>query len=147
MCVEPGPGNLALLRFNAGENCKVIAACIGGHERTVSLANDDGGWGYRMIDAADGTVPVLTMPSLLAQSGLSEIDVLKCDIEGAEAELFADCREWIGRVRTMVVECHRDTIDGAGLVGLLNGNDAPHRVTHLETHPELGFDLVTLQHQ
>jgi FkbM family methyltransferase len=147
VCVEPDPGNLGLLRFNAGEDCQVIAACIGGYERTVSLADDDGEWGYRMTDAGDGTVPVLTMLSVLAQSGVGEIDVLKCDIEGAEAELFANCREWIGRVRTMVVECHRDTIDGAGLVGVLKANNAPHRVTHLETHPEIGFDLVTLQHQ
>jgi hypothetical protein len=35
-----------------------------------------------------------------------EIDLLNCDIEGAEAELFGDCSSWIKRVRHMVVELH-----------------------------------------
>ena len=35
------------------------------------------------------------------------IDLLKCDIEGSEAELFADCQAWINRVRNLVVELHQ----------------------------------------
>jgi FkbM family methyltransferase len=145
VCVEPDPGNLEMLRFNAGQGCRIVGACIGGYERSVSLSGDDGEWGYRMIAAADGAIAVITMQRLLADAGVDEIDVLKCDIEGAEAELFAECRPWIGRVRTMNVECHHHTIDADGLIGLLDANDAGMRVTHRENHPEFGFDLVALQ--
>jgi hypothetical protein len=87
VCVEPDPGNLEMLRRNAGTDCQVVAACVGGHERRVALTNGDGEWGYRMVD---------------------QIDILKCDIEGAE-------------------------LDDSGL-----------EVAHLERHPDLGFELVTL---
>jgi FkbM family methyltransferase len=146
VCVEPDPGNIEILRANTDdENCRVVAACIGGHERAVALAADDGEWGYRMVDAPDGTVPVITMSRLLSETGIDQVGVLKCDIEGTERELFADCRSWIGRVRAMIVECHLQTIDADGLIGLLKANGARLEVTHLERHPSFGFDLVTLQ--
>ncbi len=34
------------------------------------------------------------------------IDLLKCDIEGAEQEVFADCASWLHRVRNLVIELH-----------------------------------------
>lgn len=145
VCVEPDPGNLEMLRFNADEGCRVVGACIGGHERDVALLNGDGEWGYRMVDSAVGDVPVITMERLLAEAGVDTIDVLKCDIEGAEAELFADCHSWINRVRAMTVECHRDVIDAAGLIGLLKSNGSRLQITHLERHPDLGFDLVAFE--
>jgi len=36
----------------------------------------------------------------------ARIDVLKCDIEGSETEVFKDCSSWIRRVRCMAVEVH-----------------------------------------
>ena len=35
-----------------------------------------------------------------------KIDLLKCDIEGAERELFEDCRSWIAQVNAIVIELH-----------------------------------------
>ena len=32
--------------------------------------------------------------------------LLKCDVEGSEAEIFADCGEWLSRVDAAVVETH-----------------------------------------
>lgn len=34
------------------------------------------------------------------------MDLLKCDIEGAEAEVFANCADWIERIRWLMVELH-----------------------------------------
>jgi FkbM family methyltransferase len=143
VCVEPDPGNLELLRVNAAGSM-IVGACIGGHERTVTLSDVDGEWGYRMVDSADGVVPVITMSQLLEVAGIDQVDVLKCDVEGAEAELFENCRSWIQRVRSMNVECHRDMIDADGLLKLLDANEAGMRVTHREEHPEFGFDLIAL---
>jgi len=48
---------------------------------------------------------------ILQTHGIGILDLLKCDIEGAEREVFAACDAWIGRVRCMVVEVH----DGLGI--------------------------------
>lgn len=56
----------------------------------------------------DESVPAMTLPQILASCEVhGPIDLLKCDIEGAEAELFAECADWIDRVRNLVVELHR----------------------------------------
>jgi hypothetical protein len=53
-------------------------------------------------------VEALTIPQLLERaSAAGAVDLLKCDIEGAEQELFADCSAWIGRVRNILIEVHR----------------------------------------
>ena len=150
----PWPGSSASSRTPGTLRCcgSTPARAAGSCARVSAATNEacrylatTAEWGYRMIAAADGAIPVITMPRLLADAGIDEIDVLKCDIESAEAELFAECRRWIERVRTMNVECHHHTIDADGLIGLLDANDAGMSVTRRENHPEFGFDLVALQ--
>lgn len=108
VCVEPEPGNVAMLRRNlSGFNGRavIVPECVGASERTTRLATDSGAWGYAMTDE-DGDVPVTTMGRLIDEHGIDRIDLLKCDIEGAERELFEACSGWIGRVGFAVVECH-----------------------------------------
>jgi hypothetical protein len=50
----------------------------------------------------------LTMNSILAESGFDQVDLLKVDIEGAEADLFRGQNEWLHRVRGIAVEFHGD---------------------------------------
>lgn len=149
VCVEPDPGNLAILRANAQNDpaCTVIAGCIGGRERQVNIASTIGEWGFRIVDGDDGTIPVITMDRLLDEHGIDRVDVLKCDIEGAEGEVFEDCRSWIDRVDTMTVECHLDVTDADGLCATLEANGANFRRTHLEPNPAWGFELITLQQE
>jgi FkbM family methyltransferase len=105
ICVEPEPHNLELLRRNAGASAEIVEACIGARERQVALTTTTGSWGFHMTDDGDGQTPVITMDRLIAEHRLERIDVLKCDIEGAELELFEDA-PWMDRVGMAVVECH-----------------------------------------
>jgi FkbM family methyltransferase len=50
------------------------------------LAGDE--FGYSMVDAEDGNIEVVTMNRVLAELATDRIDLLKCDIEGAEQEFF-----------------------------------------------------------
>ena len=151
VCVEPDPGNVRVLRANvesADGSCVVMPVCVGGSERRVNLASDDGEWGFRIVEAAepsDGDTRVITMDRLLSDAEIEHIDILKCDIEGAEAELFADCRRWISLVDAMVVECHLDVMSTETLIGTLAQNGADFTLTHVERRPELGFEIATLQ--
>jgi len=45
----------------------------------------------------------------MRRCGLERIDLLKVDIEGAEAELLGETAEqWIGRVGCIVIELHEE---------------------------------------
>jgi FkbM family methyltransferase len=152
VCVEPDPGNLEVLRANSrtrSGTAHVVAACVGGRERKVKLMGGDGEWGYRMTGAEDPRahtpeIDVVTMDRLIEERGIERIGVLKCDIEGAEAELFEDCRSWISRVDAMSVECHADSMTTDALIATLAANGARFGVRHIERNPGLGFDLITL---
>lgn len=155
VCVEPDPGNLEILRANVravDPDAIIHAACIGGRERRVALTTTSGEWGFRMTDAGAngsgngaGDLPVITMERLLADAGIDRIDVLKCDIEGAEAEVFADCAAWIDRVDAMSIECHSDVVETRALLATVEANGGRFDVSHVEANPHLGFDIVTLQ--
>lgn len=152
VCLEPEPGNLVALRRNlavVGDRATVVAACIGANSRTVAMVSDTGEHGFRMVDVADAPPdavrsPVLTMDDVIADNAIERIDVLKCDIEGAEAEVFADCAGWIDRVRTMVVECHAP-FDTAALGALLARAGADFATVALQRTPDFGCEILTLR--
>ena len=113
-CVEPEPENASLLEENLkrGRSAYVVyRACIGKTRRAVRLTSSSGSWGFAMVEVgeADGElVRVIKLDDVLDDVGPPTVDLLKCDIEGAERELFEDCAAWIRRVRLAVIECHDD---------------------------------------
>ncbi len=152
VCVEPDPGNVEILRANVRAvdgPCEIVAACVGGHARRVKLATGDGEWGFHLSDIedeAEADTDVVTMDQLLAQSGMEQVSILKCDIEGAEAELFADCRPWIGRVEYMIVETHAsEGVSTESLMEVLEANGARFELLDVERNPEMGFEMATLR--
>jgi FkbM family methyltransferase len=149
VCLEPEPANAASLRRNLaalGSAATVIEACVGGYERRVRLATSTGDHGFAIATNGTGRpeVDVLTMDTVIAWAGLESIDVLKCDIEGAERELFASCRPWIGRVGVLVVECHGD-FGAAELMDLLAAAGARFDLLDHELNPDYGCETVTLR--
>jgi FkbM family methyltransferase len=116
IAVEPDADNARVLRMNVpetgGAKVALEQACILGRARPVRLRAGDGEWAYSVEEAGDGatgTIASLTMPELLARyAANASVDLLKCDIEGAEVELFRYCAEWLPRVRFAIVELHGD---------------------------------------
>jgi FkbM family methyltransferase len=107
VCVEPEPGNVAVLERNLAPvngRADLVQACIGGHERTVSLTTGNGSWAFEMVEGCD--VQVTTMARLIREHGLDRIDLLKSNVEGAEREVFADPRDWADRVGFAIIEWH-----------------------------------------
>ena len=109
---------MRVLRLNVPESGsdKVILeqACVLGHVRPVQLQGGAGGeWAYSVKDTASassdapGTVAAFTMPELLPRHCAdATIDLLKCDIESTESELFRNCGAWRQKVRFGLVELH-----------------------------------------
>ena len=109
VAVEADAANAALCQLNARkEGVALIQACAAGRSGSVYLDRSGSAWAFRMSRKPEGEpVRALTVPDLLEAAGVEgEIDLLKCDIEGAEAEVFGACRDWISRVRSLVVEAH-----------------------------------------
>ena len=67
-------------------------------------------WGAQVLPAAPGEpgdVEGIDPRALLDRLGLERVDLLKIDVEGAEAALFAaGVASWIDRVATLAVEIH-----------------------------------------
>lgn len=148
VCVEPEEGNLAVLDTNLeplGGRATVVRACVGGHRRKVRLVTDNGSFAFRMTeDEAPGVqVDVVMMTDVLSDE-LLQIDLLKCDVEGAEREIFASCDGWISRVEAAVVECHAP-YSAASLVADVESAGARAVVTELIETPEFGCEVVTFR--
>lgn len=109
IAVEPDPGNYAeLVRNVARFNGRVWTcpwAVWSRPTRHLALdpatAGEGREWSRRYHEHPDGTTIGVTVDMLTSE----RIGLLKCDIEGAEAEVFAGA-PWLDRVDAIVIELH-----------------------------------------
>ncbi len=110
VAVEPFPANAEVCRRNLapyGRRATVIEAAVWSHNGRLVLDHAGGNeWGVRVRTAQAGEVggiEAIDLPSL----GLDHIDLLKIDIEGSEAALFAEGTDrWLPRVSNIAIELH-----------------------------------------
>lgn len=116
LVVEPDEGNIAQLMKNvlAGpspsrvETVQAFAAAAAGQ---AGIDRSSGEWTFHMTEnshAGEPLVPKIPVGVLIEKLAgtADQISLLKCDVEGAEAEIFADCGNWISKVISAVVETH-----------------------------------------
>ncbi len=130
--LEPDPENFELLITNlsreiTGSRLIPVAAAISSdngveylHKKQKSYNSSVSG-----IDISDTEVRAVNMPTFMREMFIDEIDLLKIDIEGKEAELFSRDLAWLEKVRNIVMECHSEDI-------------RKHAIVTLKT---LGFDV------
>lgn len=110
ICVEPHPTNRRLLSKNVkNSNVQIIDAAVGNPSSDAWLLDPGPGWGTALGSRKDSAVAVrvIDMNQVLRLGGNPDrIDLLKVDIEGAEEFLFASPKEWISRVRLILIELH-----------------------------------------
>ena len=112
--IEPEPANFELLKRNVACYPKVtpLRAALWKEDGPLQLFDPgSGAWGFQARESRPGeqgvgTVPGLTLGSLMARCGLDRIDLLKVDIEGAEKEVFEQSQAWIERVGILMIELH-----------------------------------------
>ena len=119
IAIEPEESNFALLQKNtaAYPNISILQAALWNRNETIDLVDPGlGKWGFMTESRSDTsqphkapsrhTVPALTVDQIMQDFGLSQIDILKIDIEGGEKEVFEDTRAWIDQVGAIVIELH-----------------------------------------
>jgi FkbM family methyltransferase len=114
--VEPLAANFELLKQNTRFYPNIIPVHAAAHHRreTVELVTPKAGfWATRVAragadDAAETTsAPGLPITDIMDEHGIERIDILKIDIEGSEADLFANNpRPWLERTRLIMIELH-----------------------------------------
>jgi FkbM family methyltransferase len=128
VAVEPDSANFAMLQQNlrlAGlsDRSKTIRAFAGAERGFAELVDSgNGAWGMRMGAPARAGIPVWRIEDLVALAKQMFNDtrhpfrdaaspakiVLKCDIEGAEAQLFQSLTRWEHLVERVVLELHTE---------------------------------------
>nr|WP_294555576.1 glycosyl transferase family 90 [uncultured Rhodopila sp.] len=114
--IEPSPANFQMLTLNTGAYGRVrrLNVAVWGHRSSLRIADTSGGdWGIRLAenDDPEAGIPGLSIVDILARVGWDRCDYLKCDIEGAEAGVFAESGTLIAdMVQYCAVETH-DAID------------------------------------
>lgn len=120
MAIEPFPDNFALLAENTRPYPNIIPvnAALWSFDGPLIIGAPRGSeFGTLPVRAGHvpGGIPVQgrTLPSLLKQHRFPRIDYLKMDIEGAEAEVFADPSDWIDRLGFIYIEEHERNLPGS----------------------------------
>ena len=110
--VEPDRDNYAMAARNLalyGARSLLIQAAIWHEDGDVSVrANRDWPSGSHVsADLGGDRVRAISIATLLREQGIADLAVLKCDIEGAEAAVFAaDPDPWLSRTGVLAIEIH-----------------------------------------
>jgi FkbM family methyltransferase len=112
--IEPEESNFRMLLENTKfyPNIVPIRAALWHREGKLRIENLKADkWSFTVTESTEnedsGDVDALTIDRLLAMSETETIDVLKLDIEGAEAELFcANYENWIEKTSVIIIELH-----------------------------------------
>lgn len=125
VAIEPESANFAVLRANLapyGNRVKLVRAGVWSHSMPLVMSEhryrDGREWSRQVRPCGadeksdfDG----VDLGSLLASSGHQRISILKVDIEGAEAVVFArNTQSWLNRVDCIAIELHDDSTFGNG---------------------------------
>jgi FkbM family methyltransferase len=131
VAVEPDPVNFAKLRHNVGSMRQVtlVNAAVSERSGTITLYSAGRLDGWKSSSTRPATrwqapidVPSMRLDDLLAGAGITDVDLLKIDIEGAEYDVLKSFAG-LASVRTIVGEVHPDLMNGSAreFVDVLSG--------------------------
>ncbi len=116
VAIEPQPQNCADLiensKINKFENIVVVVAAVGDHNGQVNLAVQSAGDRSRLSLATPSptdplqrfSVPILRLDGIFAEHHLSDVALLKIDVEGYEREVLDGLGDGIANVRHLILE-------------------------------------------
>jgi FkbM family methyltransferase len=116
IAVEPHPDNFRRLKGNADRNgltwLDCVQAAAGEREGEVPLFIHERGINHSLVRGSGKsvTVPLRTVDSLVSERGLTRVDFLKIDIEGAVPAALRGASQTLKRFRPLI-SLERDTAE------------------------------------
>jgi FkbM family methyltransferase len=123
IAVEPEPSNFALLLKNTSAYKNIVPICAAlwreDGEVTLGRSNVHPKGAFQIVENGQTRVRAVTIDTLMRETGIQSIDILKVDIDGSEREVFDSC-DWIDSVQVIAIELHdrvragcRSTVEAA----------------------------------
>lgn len=112
--VEPDPANASILKKNLSSQIATgqvhfveaaISNVTGKMFLSQPLLKYNSALIKNMTANAKG-VSVFTMQHLIAQFSVTEIDILKLDVEGAEENIITQESNWLAKIKILIIEIH-----------------------------------------
>lgn len=116
--VEPEQSNFEMLTQNVSKYTNIVPLkrAISDHSNhSINVIDEgSGNWGFRTesIDSSHDMkikeiVMTISLKDIMQENRFEMIDILKIDIEGAEAQLFKrGYEDWLPRTRCLIIELH-----------------------------------------
>jgi FkbM family methyltransferase len=155
IALEPETQNFTYLSLNVSSDRQIIPLQKGlwSHECRLRIKPGSGNEAFR-VEETDGApseddVQAVSIPSLMRDYQLAEIDILKLDIEGAEYDVFDErSHEWVDKVKVLIFECPDNDRPGAAFrifqaVGKHNFNCFVHGESIILIRRDLPWKLET----
>ncbi|WP_161487286.1 FkbM family methyltransferase [Butyrivibrio hungatei] len=112
-CIEPEDSNFEMLKKNTEKiNAKCIKAGVWYKDCKLNVATtplSSGNVGFIVEESDDGNgIEGTSIPSIMINNCINEIDILKMDIEGSEFNIFQHVNlvEWIKKIKVLIIEVH-----------------------------------------
>lgn len=154
VAIEPNPRNVALMRHSAKENhfdnIEILAVALAGSAGAVALETDGSNGRVIPINGppaqpveASFVVAAYPLDALLGQCGVTQVDVMKIDVEGAEPLVLQGGAGTIARERPVIISefypLALESFGGAGAyLATLRRLGYRLRVIGVEGDPDVG---------
>ena len=100
---EPDPVHYTCLVKNVADEIETHQLAVGSDTKMISLSDDNFTQAKRVI--GDGEIPMITVDSL----NLSDIDVIKIDVEGYEMEVLKGAEKTLQTNKYVMIELNSNT--------------------------------------
>ena len=120
LCAEPMADSFRILLLNTLPYRRIMCRNLGVWRHPAQLSPNAIHGGDAGLELADGVGQPdilchgVTITTLLQSAGWSQPDLIKCDIEGGEAAVFADPKaSWLNTLDALMIDCHETTSPGS----------------------------------
>ncbi len=117
VAVEPDPDNYRILQKNTNpySNIQTVQAGLWGKDTQLKVWDKfEAGKNTLVVEEApsNGTIPGISIDTLMQTFNLNQIDILKLDIETSEKQLFFGNCDWLSKTKMIIIELHDKMEEG-----------------------------------
>lgn len=139
--IEAHPATFAALESAVAAsglaNVTPVQCAISDADGEISIDTGDHHVASSVMTGGNLKVPARSLDSLLAELGVTRVDFIKMNIEGAETLAMQGMKHWLGRLKAGCISCHDFIAD-------LGGSDSfRSRVAVRAVLEEAGYELRT----